>query len=209
MNLFMKSIRKLMGWCPNAKVTETGSGICSFSFESYDQPGGEKSRNPKILSQFSKLYSRLDIRILLPAVFLTPFYVNILFQKGINTKAFFLGLSLSLIIYYMYWNKQMQRYNAVAKKPITRFFSKKKAFEIFLAIILFGILFILLLPYTLNFLDSQSIFSFLAPIWLFLWGNYFQLIYWEKKNHMRIYIKSENGFQKIYAVSIEGKNYGS
>ncbi|MGB9927969.1 MAG: DUF1673 family protein [Methanosarcina sp.] len=205
----MKSIKKLIRWCPNAKVTETGPWIYSTSFESYNQPGGEKSRNPKILSQFSKLYSRLDVRILLPAIFLSPFYINILIQRGVNTKAFFLGLSLSLIIYCLYSNKQMQRYNAVAKKPVIHFFSKKKAFEIFLAIILFGILFILLLPYTLKLLDSRSIFSFLASVWLFLWGNYFQLIYWEKKNHMRIYIKNENGFQKIYAVSIEGKNYGS
>lgn len=118
-----------------------------------------------------------------------------------------MGLSLSLIIYYLYWNKQMQMYNSVAKKPIIRFFPKKKAFEIFLAIILLGTLFVFLLPYTLNFLDSQSIFSFLASVWLFLWGGYFQLIYWEKKNNMRIYIKGENGFQKIYAVSIGGKNY--
>jgi len=33
-----------------------------------------------------------------------------------------------------------------------------------------------------------------------MWGNYLQLIYWEMKNHLKIYIKSEKGFQKMYAL---------
>jgi hypothetical protein len=39
-----------------------------------------------------------------------------------------------------------------------------------------------------------------------MWGFYFQLIYWEKKHHVKIYIKSEKGFQKMYALGEkEGK----
>lgn len=33
-----------------------------------------------------------------------------------------------------------------------------------------------------------------------MWGTSLQLIYWEKKNHMKICIENENGFQKTYAV---------
>jgi hypothetical protein len=43
MNVFIKSIRKLMGWCPNAKINETGSRISPDNFESYDRSGGEKA----------------------------------------------------------------------------------------------------------------------------------------------------------------------
>jgi hypothetical protein len=36
MNVFTKNVRKLMGWCPNAKVTETGSRIINANFEAND-----------------------------------------------------------------------------------------------------------------------------------------------------------------------------
>jgi len=32
-----------MSWCPNAKLTETGSRISPANFEAYDRSGGEKA----------------------------------------------------------------------------------------------------------------------------------------------------------------------
>lgn len=43
MNVSMRNIRKLMGWCPNVKVTETESRISPANFEAYDRSGGEKA----------------------------------------------------------------------------------------------------------------------------------------------------------------------
>jgi len=37
MNVFTKSIRKIMGWCPNAKALETGSQIIPENFEVHDR----------------------------------------------------------------------------------------------------------------------------------------------------------------------------
>jgi len=45
MNVFTKSIRKIMGWCPNAKALETGSQTVPANFEAYDRSGGEKAGN--------------------------------------------------------------------------------------------------------------------------------------------------------------------
>jgi len=129
MDVFTKSIRKLMGWCPNAKTLETGSRI-------------------RFLSRFSSLFSRFDVRILLPAIFVTPFYINLLFRKGVNTEAFFLGLLLSLMIYLLSWKKQMQRYDALAKKPIVRSSKKKNILLVFLATLR-----------ELGFLCGETIFS--------------------------------------------------
>jgi hypothetical protein len=177
--------------------------LLAEEIKSYNGAKGEKDGNPKILSQFSRLYSRLDIRLLLPALLFTPFCVNLLFQRNVNAEAFFLGFSLSLAIYFLYWNKQMQRYDTIAKNPIVRSFSKKVYLQFFLPFILIFILVIVSLPYIIDFLNIQSIYSFLAGTWLFMWGSYFQLIYWEKKNHMKIYIKNENGLQKTYAIGIK------
>ena len=200
MNVFTKSIKKLMGWCPNAKTTEIKSQISLANFETYDRSGGEKARSPKVQGQFSRLFSRLDVRYLLPILFVTPSYINFLFWKGINAEAFFLGLSLSILIYLLSWKKQMRRYDALAKKSIIGSSSKKAYFQYFLAIISFFILFMFLFPYMAYFLSLQSILSFFAGALILMWGNYFQLIYWERKNHMKIYTKSENGFQKMYTV---------
>jgi hypothetical protein len=45
MNEFTKSIKRLMGWCPNAKTLETESRINPITFEAHDQSGGEKAGN--------------------------------------------------------------------------------------------------------------------------------------------------------------------
>lgn len=199
MTLTLKHIKKLMGWCPNARISEIRTQTDVASLEVYDQSGGEKAPSPKVLSQFSKYFSRFDVRILLPTLFFTSIYVNFLLEKGINTTAFLLGFSLSLLVLLFSWKKQMQQYNNISKKPIIGSFSTKKFIGIFLAAFL---LIMILLPNILN-VKIQTIYSLIAGILILMWGSYFQLIYWEKKNHMKIYSVSENGFQKTYAIGLK------
>ncbi len=45
MNREAKYIKKLMGWCPNAKALEIGSQITPANFEIHDKSGGEKAGN--------------------------------------------------------------------------------------------------------------------------------------------------------------------
>ena len=196
----LEYIKKLMGWCPNAKIAETQHSIHPEYFEANSLSGGEKDRNPRISSRFSRLFSRLDVRILLPTLFSTPIYINLLFRKGINAEAFFLGFSLSLLIYLLGWKKQMHHYDSLAKKPIVGSSSKKILLWIFLALILFLILPMVFLSQIPSFLNARSLYSLVAGAWIFMWGSYLQLIYWERKNHMKIYIKNEKGFQKMYAI---------
>jgi len=204
MNVLIKNIRKLLGWCPNAKTLETESRISSANFESYDQSRGEKARNPEISSHISRLSSRFDVRILLPTLFSTPIYINLLFQKSINEKAFFLGFSFSLLIYLLGWKKQIHYYDSLAKKPVVGSSSKKILLWIFSALILFLILPMVFLSQISSFLNARSLYSLVAGSWILMWGIYLQLIYWERKNHMKIYVKNENGFQKMYAIGEKG-----
>ncbi|AKB42383.1 DUF1673 family protein [Methanosarcina vacuolata] len=196
----LEYIKKLMGWCPNVKTLETGSRIIPTNFELYGQSGGEKDRNPEIASRISRLFSRFDIRILLPTLFLTLVYINLLFQKGINAEALFLGFLLSLLIYLLGWKKQMHHYDSLAKKSIVRSSSKKTLLWVFLVLILFLILPMVFLSQIPSFLNAQSMYSLTVGALILLWGSYLQLIYWERKSHMKIYVKSEKGFQKMYAI---------
>ena len=204
----LEYIKKLMGWCPNAKVLENGSRVSSANFEAYDQSRGEKARSPIGLSRFSKIFSRLDARLFVQTLFLTPFYIIMLFLKGINLEFFFLGILFSLLINLLFWKKQIREYDAAAKKPTVRYVSKIVLFFVFLSLILFlSFPFMVFLSYTPSSINSQSMYSFIAATWILtMWGTCLQLIYWEKENHMRIYIKNENGFQKTYTIGEkEGK----
>ncbi|MCC4767966.1 DUF1673 family protein [Methanosarcina sp. DH1] len=197
----LEHIKRLMGWCPNVKTLETGSQISSASFELYDQSGGEKARNPGTSSRFS----RLDVRLLLPTLFLTPLYTIMLLVKGVNFEFFFLGILFSLLINLLFWKNQIREYDAAAKKSTVRYISKIVLFFVFLSLILFlSIPPIVFLSYTPSSINSQSMYSFIAATWILtMWGTCLQLFYWEKKNHMRIHIKNENGFQKTYAIGEE------
>jgi Protein of unknown function (DUF1673). len=184
MNREAKYIRKLMGWCPNAKTFESGSQISSANFELYNRSRGEKARSPMALSRFSKLFSRLDVRLLLPTLFLTPLYTIMLFAKGVNFQFFFLGILFSLLINLLFWKKQIREYDAAAKKPTVRYVSKIILFFVFLSLILFlSFPPMVFLSYTPSSINSQSMYSFIAATWILtMWGTCLQLFCWEKRN---------------------------
>ena len=197
-----------MGWCPNAKTFETGSRISSTNFEEYNRDKGEKARSPGVLSRYSRLFSRLDVRLLLPTLFLTPFYIIMLFRKGVDSEFFFSGILFSLLLNSLCWKKLIHEYNALMKKPNVRYVSKIVLFYVFLSLIWFSIFPFMVFRsyYTPYSIDSQSMYSFIAGLWILtIWGTSLQLIYWEKKNRMKIYVKNKNRFQKMYAI---GKKEG-
>ena len=195
-------IKKLMGWCPNAKKLEAVNQNSFSNFEAYDQSGKEKSN----VSKASDKHSRLDIQLFLFPFFFTPIYIN-LFQKDINTEAFLLGLSLSLPIYLLGWKKQMHQYNAVKEKPVISPSFRKTLACIVLFLFLGITLLLVFLPYISPYfylLNDQTLNSFVLGTLILIWGFYFQLIYWERKNHMKKYIKRENAQQKLYVLEEKG-----
>ena len=199
----LEYIKKLMGWCPYAKTLETGSRISLDNFEAHARSGGEEARSPKVPSQFSRFFSRLDVRLFLPTLFLTPFYTIMLFLKGVNSEFFFLGILFSLLLNSLCWKKLIHDCNALVKKPDVRYVSKIVLFFVFLSLIWFSLLPLMVFRsyHTPPSIDSQSMYSFIAGLWILtMWGTSLQLIYWEKKNHMKICIENENGFQKTYAI---------
>jgi hypothetical protein len=50
MNVLIKNIRKLMGWCPNAKMLETQHSVCPEYLEADNQSGGKDVGNTPISS---------------------------------------------------------------------------------------------------------------------------------------------------------------
>jgi|GEM_PF-211982 hypothetical protein len=203
-NIVIKSIRRLMGWCPNVKTLETGSSISSANFEANDQSEGEKTRSPNAPSQ----HSRLDIQLLLLPIIFIPIYIK-LFQKGINMEAFLLGLLLSLPIYLLGWKKQIHQYDAVKKNPVVSPSFRKTLACVVLFLFLGFTLLMAFLPYISShaayLFNDQVLSSFTSGTLILMWSFYFQLIYWEKKNHMKMYVKRERGKQKLYILGEKGR----
>lgn len=192
MSIKVENIKKLMGWCPNARASGARRNIDLENFDSNvpDKARGENGdlKNPGWLQRESN-------QILLFAIFLTFVHFLIYNHIGLLPSLF---ASLPPLFYFVFhWNERIQRLNDIAKKPIVRYVSKKSYLWVLIIIVFTALL--MLLTYMIRQSWHSALFG-LSILLFFTWGGYFQLIYWEKKNHMKIYIKHENGIENMYAV---------
>lgn len=115
----LEYIKKLMGWCPNAKIHEARQHINFESFESGipDKVKGDDGdqRNPGWLQRESN-------QILLFAIFLT--FVHFLIYNHMGLLPSFFALLPPLFYFVFHWNERIQRFNDIVKKPTVRYVSK-------------------------------------------------------------------------------------
>ena len=201
MNLNTEYIKKLMGWCPNAKANEARR---HFNIESFDSnvPDREKGENEDLKPP--EWFRKTRIQTLLINTFFTFAYFLVINQLGINLTLgvnfihLLVGLFIVLFIVIFDWKKQMRRYDALVKCPVVDYSDKKIMYYIL------GYLFLILiyLLYIKGYEPSlQAIFSFAGGLIVGMWLSYLQLIYWEKKNHKTIYFnKSYGTWKKSYII---------
>ncbi|AKB38910.1 hypothetical protein MSSAC_4320 [Methanosarcina siciliae C2J] len=200
----LEYIKKLMGWCPNAKAHVTRQHVNLENFDSNvpDRERGDNSclKNPGWLWKKSN-------QILLFNISLTFVYLLMINLIDINLFYLLAGFFVALSQLVLHWNKQIKKYDDIARNPIIHYGSKEKYLPGLLFIIL-SILFVsffTVLSYMFKFGSPSASTFYLSILWFFMWGFYFQLIYWEKKKHMKICIIFENSLEKIYAL---GKKEG-
>lgn len=183
-------IKKLMGWCPYARAHETRQYIHSENFvsNSPDEPD-EENANLNNPSWFRKLSNR----ILLVETFFTLAYILIINQLGINPIFLLIGFLIALLVIIFDWKAQMQRYNALVKKPVIDRSDKK-----ILHFILYASVYIALYYFNIKGWESalQAMVSFIGGSLPITWREYFQLLYWEKKNHKMVYFDKSYGIWK-------------
>ena len=188
----LKYIKKLMGWSPNVRAHEARSQI---NLENFDSDVPDKARGDTRYLKNPGWLQREKNQILLFAIFLTFVHFLIYNYIGLLPSLF---ASLPPLFYFVFhWNERIQRFNDMEKKPIVRYISKVSYLWVLIIIIL--VVLLMILSYIIRQSWHSALFG-LSIIWFFMWGFYFQLIYWEKKNHMKNYIKHENSFEKMYAV---------
>lgn len=201
MNREVEYIKKLMGWCPNAKANEARQHISleNFSSDVPDRARGEGG-DTKSLGWLRKA----STRILLLDISSTFVYFLIFYQIGINLIFLLAGFVIVLVRAAFYWKTQMQRYDDLVKNPVTEYSNKSK-------IILLSILFMLYFAtFFLSFfvgqdLAWQAMLSLCGGFLVGMWLGYFQIIYWEKKNHKAIYHDKSYGMGKYSHIILEIK----
>ncbi len=196
MSLKVENIRKMMGWCPNARTSETRRHINFGSFESGipDREKGDDGdqKNPEWLRKAST-------RTLLVDIFLTFMYFLVLIQLGVNLIFLLAGFFTALISFIFSWNAKMRLYDSLEKQRLTDN-SNLKRLCIILTYLLFS--FVIVCFYIIGYgLALQITLSFFGGYLVYFWLGYFQILYWEHKNHKKIYFdKSYGKWKKSYII---------
>ena len=206
MNLNIEYIKKLMGWCPNARASEARRNVSCENFDSDvpERAGGDNG-GLKNTGWFRKSRSRF----LLVDSFLTLTNLLVMIQLGVNVVTLLAGLFISLTFFIFGWKKQMQRYDTLAQKLVLDDSNKKnlykKLFRI-ITLIFYATLFYWIFAGDLerNFLMKGTL-SFFAGGLAFMWLGYLQILYWERKNHKTIYFDKKYGKWKNSYIIRERK----
>jgi hypothetical protein len=193
MNVLIKNIRKLMGWCPNAKMLETQHSIHSEYFEANDQAKGRDDENLPVLP--TGWWNRRHNRVLMVSSGLTLFPIFGIGFMGVSFRdeTFILGLitgtifNLLLCIWDWYFLNKIKS------------FSKRVQTKNKLGILggIFGLT--VLLIYS-SLLGWRVILTFISGFCLTAFLYYLKDVYWEKKNKKIILLEGYY-MPEIYIVN--------
>ncbi len=201
MSLNVEYIKKLMGWCPNAKAHEARRHVNLENFDS-DVPDRARGGNGDLINPGR--FRKVSTRILLLDIFLTFVYFLILTHIGLNLIFLLTGFLTVLVHVASYWKTQMQRYDDLVKQPVTEYSNKKKSIIVAIPFVLYFVIFFLSIVVGQEH-ALQTMFSFGGGFLVGMWLIYFQIIYWEKMNHKKIYINKRDGMWKTSYIIREGK----
>jgi hypothetical protein len=198
-NLKIENIKKLMGWCPNAKASESRRNVSfeNFDFDIPDRARGE-SGDLKSLGWLRKA----SMRALLVDIFLLLMYFPVFYLMNVNLIFLLAGVFVSLLLVIFTWNSQMKTYDALVKQPVIDNSKMKKITIVLPFVLYFGIFSIYFLGHEP---DLQALFSFAGGFLAYFWFSYLRILCWEKKNHKTIYFDKSHGTWKKSYVILEGK----
>ena len=151
-------IKKLMGWCPNKKIFETGSQIIPANFGGYDQSKGENP-DPKILTHFPDFIpgSMFDFSY---QHFSSLFFNKSAVSKGYKYRGFLYRIFTFSSTLFTLLEKTVVAVRCYCRKnPLSVLLRKRSLFLIFFTIILFLILPLFFLSSMPSLLTAKSLIT--------------------------------------------------
>jgi hypothetical protein len=193
MNVFIESIRKLMGWCPNSKMHETQHSIHPEHFEASNQSRGKDAGNSPVLPSgwWNKRHNRTLVYsgLTLFSIFLIGFLGINFWDEGFIFGFIIGGIFNSLLCVWdwrflngMKTFKKMRPMNKKSTSPKMR--------------VVTSILSLILLYLIFSQFGLESFLSFIAAFCLVALVYYFELD-WMHPLIVLLSIGSMSGFKHI------------
>lgn len=192
MDVFTKSIRKLMGWCPNAKTIENQHAIHPEYFEANNQSRGKDAANSLLPSGW---WNRRHNRILMMSSGLT--LVSLLgigfFGVHLRDESFIFGLIIGTIfnLPICIWNWHFLNKIKNSNKKVQ---TKNKL------IVISGLLGLTTLLTQSSLVGWRVVLAFISGFCLTTFLYYLTDVYWEKKNE-KIVLLEGSYMPDIYIVN--------
>lgn len=120
-------------------------------------------------------------------------------RLGVNPIFLFFGLAISLLAVMFFGKSQIQIYDSLEKHPIIDYSNRRKIFDSLIFLMLISLLFFNLQEI------KEAIFSLFGGFVIWMWFSFFQLIYWEKKNHKTIYLDRSYGMWKKSVIVLTNR----
>ncbi len=202
MNAFQK-LRLWLGWCPNASVVNVRK-IVQFDDLTVNASDGGGELAHTTASWWNKYRNRILLNsIILTLVAITSFDLGGKYNMNLFLAGLILGALLGLAIAIAEW----RRLNKAAagefrKLQITR---RKKVINY---LIIFGILagsiFVTAFLLVKTGIGIRGYYAFIAGLLLFVWTQYLEVVYWERKNR-KILIVEKTSFYAVDTLDIKAE----
>ena len=203
MTIVIEHIKKLMGWCPNASTIDARKSI-PFDDIMVNAPdnGGELTHTT---ARWLNIYRN---KILVSSLILTLLAIYLFISYGKTKPDIFLtgmitGLAMSLGAGVAEWRRLNK---AAAGKSKSIKVTGKKNFVGYILGIGFGIVAMLVIMYFATKTGSHisEAYAFFSGLFLSVWLQYIEIIYWERKNQ-KILIMEKASFYAVDAKTMRGE----
>lgn len=200
MNSF-KKIRLWLGWCPNASTIEARKSV-QFDDIMVNAPGS----GGELTHTTARWWNKYRNRILFSSFITTLLAITFFSLSGKdNMNLFFAGLIAGVLSSIVFWVFEWRRLNKAASGEfkglqITR---RKKVINYliiggFIAVIAFVIGFLLVNTE----IGISGYYAFLSGLFLFVWTQYLEVVYWERKNRKTLIVE-KTSFYAVDALDIK------
>lgn len=192
------SVKRMMGWCPNVSTIKY-KGSMHFDALQMNAPGIGGGSIHTINGWLNKYRNR----VLLISVILTLMAIGLFITAGMYDPDMFLsgiigGLLLGLVTGVGEWRKLNK---VAAGKFISQKLIRNRKAVLFLVLVSL----LALVTFSAGFLavkrstNIEGVFAYMSGFLLSYWVQYFEVIYWERKNRKTLIMEKTS----FYAVDVE------
>jgi hypothetical protein len=197
MNVWIENVRKVMGWCPNASAIKY-KGSMHFDTPQMNDPNVGSGSIYTINGWLNKYLNRVLLYSLIFTLLAIGFFMAAgMYDPGIFLSGIIGGLLLSLVAGVGEWH----RLNKVAAG---KFMSQKRTWKRKVVQFLVVVSLIALVIFSVGFLavksstNIQGVYVFMSGFLLSAWIQYFEVMYWERKNGKTLILDKTS----FYAVDV-------